>query len=193
MFYLNNYICNPSSLQQDFKYQGFYILQKNETSTPIRNAILAFIDFFYPPFKKLISRHNFRYLATGGSAAAVGIVVYTIAYKYLFLDPETTFFGMVVKRNTAALIVDFAIAIPYSFLMNRYVIFTHSEVRGRIQLLRFLNLNFINILLTTVLIKFFIEILQIYPTVSKVIVTVLIAGFSYLYQHYVTFSVKKIK
>ncbi|MBC7418128.1 MAG: GtrA family protein [Pedobacter sp.] len=159
----------------------------------MRNAILAFIDFFYPPFKRLISLHNFRYLITGGSAAAVGILAYTVAFKYIFLTPETNFMGMVIKRNTAALIVDFAIAIPYSFLLNRYVIFTHSEVRGRTQLLRFLNLNFINILLTTVLIKFFIEILHVYPTVSKVIVTVLIAGFSYLYQHYVTFSVKKIK
>ncbi|MGY3052189.1 putative flippase GtrA [Pedobacter sp. UYEF25] len=159
----------------------------------MRNAILAFIDFFYPPFKGLISQHNFRYLITGGSAAAVGILAYTVAFKYVFLTPDTNFMGMVIKRNTAALIVDFAIAIPYSFLLNRYVIFKHSEVRGRIQLLRFLNLNFINILLTTVLIKFFIEILHIYPTVSKVIVTILIAGFSYLYQHYVTFSVKKIK
>lgn len=166
--------------------------QPKHVST-IRNAILAFIDFFYPPFKRLISLHNFRYLISGGSAAAVGILAYVIAFKYIFLTPETTFLGMVIKRNTAALIVDFAIAIPYSFMMNRYVIFTHSEVRGRIQLLRFLNLNFINGLLTIVLIKFFIEILHIYPTVSKVIVTVLIAGFSYLYQHYITFSVKKIK
>jgi putative flippase GtrA len=158
----------------------------------MRRVILAFIDFFYPPFKKFISQHNFRYLATGGSAAALGIIVYTLAYKYLFLQEETEILGMAIKRNTAALIVDFAIAIPYSFLMNRYVIFTHSEVKGRTQLLRFLNLNFINILLTTILLKFFSDILNIYPTVSRVIVTVLIAGFSYLYQHYFTFSVKKI-
>ncbi|PWS31338.1 GtrA family protein [Pedobacter paludis] len=158
----------------------------------MRQAILAFIDFFYPPFKKFISQHNFRYLATGGSAAALGIIVYTLAYKYVFLQSETEILGMTIKRNTAALIADFAIAIPYSFLMNRYVIFTHSEVKGRIQLLRFLNLNFINILLTTILLKFFSEILNIYPTVSRVIVTVLIAGFSYLYQHYFTFSVKKV-
>ena len=51
----------------------------------MRNAILAFIDFFYPPFKRLISLHNFRYLITGGSAAAVGILAYTVAFKYIFL------------------------------------------------------------------------------------------------------------
>ncbi|WP_316803854.1 GtrA family protein [Pedobacter nototheniae] len=158
----------------------------------MRNAILAFIDFFHPPFKKYISQHNFRYLVTGGSSAALGILVYAIAFKYIFTQPEIGILNIVLKRDTAALIVDFAVVIPYSFLMNRYVIFTHSEVRGRTQLLRFLNLNFINILLTTILLKFFAEILHIYPTVSRVIVTVLIAGFSYLYQHYFTFSVKKV-
>lgn len=160
-------------------------------SVTMRRIILAIIDFFYPPFKKFISLHNFRYLATGGSAAALGILVYTIAFKYIFLNPETEILGMVVKRDTAALIVDFACVIPYSFLINRYVIFTHSEVRGGIQLLRFLNLSFINILLTTILFKFFSEILHIYPTVSRVLVTLLTAGFSYVYQHYFTFSVKK--
>ena len=158
----------------------------------MREIILACIDFFHPPFKRFISQHNFRYLVTGGSSAALGILIYAISFKYLFPKPETEILGMVFKRDTVALIIDFAVVIPYSFLMNRYVIFTHSEVRGRIQLLRFLNLNFINILLTTILLKFCVEIMGIYPTVSRVLVTILIAGFSYLYQHYFTFSVKKI-
>ena len=158
----------------------------------MRQAILAFIDFFHPPFKKFISQHNFRYLATGGSTWVLGILIYTISFKYLFLKEETVILSFSLKRETAALVADFMFVIPYSFLMNRYVIFTHSQVRGRIQLLRFLNLNFINILLTYVLQKFFIEIMNVYPTISRVIVSVLIAGFSYLYQHYFTFSVKRI-
>jgi len=159
----------------------------------MRNAILSFIDFFHPPFKKFISLHNFRYLATGGSAWLLGLIVFYLAFNYLFLTEETTFLGFVMKRQTAALAVDFLIVIPYSFLLNRYVIFTHSEVRGRVQLFRFLNLNLINALLNYVLLKFFIEILGIYPTISRVAISILIASFSYIYQHYFTFSVKKLK
>ncbi|UKT64590.1 GtrA family protein [Pedobacter mucosus] len=158
----------------------------------MRNAILAFIDFFYPPFKKYISVHNFRYLATGGSTFVLGLVIFYLAYNYVFLDEEVKFRFFTLKRNTVALAVEFAIVIPYSFILNKYVIFTHSEVKSRVQLFRFMNLQFINMLLNYVLLKFFVEILGIYPTISRLVVSIGIAGFSYLYQHYFTFSVKKI-
>ncbi|RZK19394.1 MAG: GtrA family protein [Pedobacter sp.] len=158
----------------------------------MRKAILALIDFFYPPFKKFISLHNFRYLATGGSTFVLGLFVFWLAYNYVFLTEEVKFMGMTLKRNTMALVVEFAIVIPYSFLLNKYVIFTHSEVKSRTQLFRFLNLQFINMLLNYVLLKFFVEMLGIYPTISRLVVSVGIAGFSYLYQHYFTFSVKKL-
>lgn len=160
----------------------------------MRKLILAIIDFFYPPFKKFISLHNFRYLATGGSTFALGNIIYYIAFKFLFQTDEVDVWFFALKRETAALAVDFAVVIPVSFILNKYVVFTHSQIKGRIQLFRFINLQFINILLNYVLhVKLFVDILQIYPTVSRVIVSILIAAFSYIYQHYFTFSVKKLR
>ena len=158
----------------------------------MRKAILAFIDFFHPPFKKYISLHNFRYLVTGGTTFVLGNVVYYLAFYHLFKTEEVDVLFFTLKRGIAAYAVDFAIVIPFSFLINRYVVFTHSEVRGRVQLFRFMNLQFINILLNIFLYKFFADILQVYPTVARFVVGFLIAGFSYLYQHYFTFSVKKL-
>lgn len=158
----------------------------------MRSLILAVIDFFYPPFKKYISIHNFRYLATGGFTFVLGYLVYYVAYKYVFLQEEVHFWMLPLKRETAALAVDFAVVIPISFILSKYVIFTHSELKGTTQLFRFLNLQLINILLNYVLLKFFVEIFHIYPTISRLIVSVSIALFSYIYQHYFTFSVKKI-
>lgn len=158
----------------------------------MRKAILAIIDFFYPPFKKYISLHNFRYLATGGTTFVLGLAVYYLSFYHLFKNDEVNVFFFTIKKGIAAYIVDFAIVIPFSFLLNRYVVFTHSEVKGRVQLFRFLNLQFINILLNIFLYKFFADVLLIYPTIARLFVGVLIAGFSYLYQHYFTFSVKKL-
>lgn len=101
----------------------------------MRKAILAFIDFFHPPFKKYISLHNFRYLATGGSTFVLGYLAYYLSFYYLFKTEEVDVFFFTLKRGTAAMAVDFAVAIPYSFVMNRYVVFTHSEVKGRVQLI----------------------------------------------------------
>lgn len=157
----------------------------------MRKAILAFIDFFHPPFKKYVSQHNFRYLAVGGSTFVLGYLVYYLSFYHLFCTDEVDFGFFTLKRGTAAMAVDFAFVIPYSFIMNRYVVFTHSEIRGRVQLFRFMNLQFINILLNISLYKFLADVLLIYPTVARFAVQILIAGFSYLYQHYFTFSVKK--
>lgn len=162
----------------------------------MRVAILALIDFFYPPFKKYISLHNFRYLATGGGTLLLGILSYYFAYFFIFKTAEVNFGLLVVQRETASLFVDYSIAIPTSFLLNKYIIFTHSQLKGRVQLFRFLNLQFINILANYVLLKFLLELLRDYPTLavlSRILVSVLMALFSYLYQHYFTFSVKKIE
>lgn len=157
----------------------------------MRKLLLAIIDFFYPPFKRFMSLHNFRYLATGGGTFVLGLFVYWFSFHYLFTKAEVNFWLLPLKRETAALIVDFAVVIPVSFILNKYVIFTHSELKGWTQLFRFLNLQWINILMNYALLKFFVEILHVYPTISRLLISILIAVFSYLYQHYFTFSVKK--
>jgi putative flippase GtrA len=158
----------------------------------MRNIILSTIDFFHPPVKKYISLHNFRYFATGGSMIALGFIVYYLSYYHLFTTEEVRLWFLPLKRETAAYVVDVAVVIPTSFLLNKYVIFTHSEVKGYIQFFRFINLQWINIVTTLVLLKFFVEILHVYPTISRFVITIGMAVFSYLYQHYFTFSVKKI-
>jgi putative flippase GtrA len=162
----------------------------------MRNAILSIIDFFHPPFKKFISKHNFRYLATGGGTLLLGILSYYFAYFFIFKTHEVNFWLIVVQKETACLFFDYAVVIPTSFLLNKYVIFTHSELKGRVQLFRFINLQIINILANYVLLKFLLELLRDYPTLamfSRIAVSVLMALFSYMYQHYFTFSVKKFK
>ena len=160
----------------------------------MRKAILALIDFFHPPFRKYISLHNFRYMATGGGTLLLGIATYYFAYFFIFKTQEVNLWLIVVERETACLFTDYIVVIPTSFLLNKYLIFTQSELRGRVQLFRFLNLQLINILANYVLLKFLLELLKDFPTLSllsRMIVSILMALFSYLYQHYFTFSVKK--
>lgn len=157
----------------------------------MRKILLSVIDFFYPPFKRFVSLHNFRYLATGGGTFLAGNAVYYLSFHFLFTADVVNLLYIPLKRETAALVVDFAVIIPLSFLLNKYVIFTHSKLKGRTQFFRFFNLQWINILMNYVLLKLFVEIFHIYPTFAIFSVKILIAIFSYVYQHYFTFSVKK--
>src|SRR6187551_37581 len=42
----------------------------------IKDRIIALIDFFYPPFSKLMDKQTFRYAACGGSNTAFDILLF---------------------------------------------------------------------------------------------------------------------
>ena len=56
----------------------------------MRKLILAFVDFFYKPFNKIIPKTDFRYLAIGGSTWLLGNLIYAIAYEFVFKTPKLT-------------------------------------------------------------------------------------------------------
>lgn len=158
----------------------------------MRHTILAIIDFFYKPFRKIIPKTDFRYLAIGGSTWLLGNLIYAIAYEYVFLDAKAEVFDMEFKRENAALILHFVIIIPYGFLMNKFIVFAHSKIKSKTQFLRYISLVIINIILNYIFLQYFIEKLYISPITSKVIISIFLAAFSYIYQQYFTFKVKKI-
>jgi putative flippase GtrA len=85
------------------------------------------------------------------------------------------------------------IVIPYGFLMNKFIVFAHSKVKSITQFIRFITLVIFNVLVNYLLLKYFIESLLVNPITAKVMISIGLAGFSYLYQQYFTFGVKKIR
>ena len=77
------------------------------------------------------------------------------------------------------------------FLLNKYVVFTTSNLRGRIQLFRYFISFFVNLVINYFLLKLFVEILKWEPFLSQVLTTVIIVTISYLTQKH--FSFKEIK
>jgi putative flippase GtrA len=70
----------------------------------------------------------------------------------------------------------------------KYVVFTASELNGRIQLFRYAISSLISSVLAWVLLKFFIEIIEFYPSVSNVLASCVVVVFSYLMQRKFTFK-----
>ena len=158
----------------------------------MRKSILAFVDFFYKPFNKFIPKTDFRYLAIGGSTWLLGNIIYAIAYEYIFKTEKIELFSMFLKRENAALLLHFIIIIPYGFYMNKYIVFAHSKVKSSTQFIRYFTLAIINIILNYVFLKYFIEKLLVNPITAKIIISIVLSAFSYIYQQYFTFRVKKI-
>ena len=154
----------------------------------IGDQITQFIDWFYFPFLRFIPIEIFRYGATGGANTALDILLYFLFYRYL-LDMQIVDFGIVaVSPHIAAFIMVFPITFATGFLLAKFVTFTSSELRGRIQLFRYGVTVAGAILLNYVFLKLFVEYFGLYATLSKVITTVIVVIYSYLLQRFFSFK-----
>ncbi|WP_199140857.1 GtrA family protein [Pedobacter sp. ASV12] len=161
----------------------------------MRKRALMIIDFFYPPFKKWFSLHTFRYMASGGITAATGIVVFYIAYNWVFhqrdLVLDFDYLPKVITAETAALMVETPITFMVGFTLNKYLVFTQSNLKGRIQLFRYGTVVATNFLLNLALIKIMVQGFGFYGSVAKIITTMILIIFSYFSQKHFSFRVKK--
>ncbi|WP_316836477.1 GtrA family protein [Pedobacter nutrimenti] len=157
----------------------------------MRKALLKIIDFFYPLFSRWISLHTFRYMASGGTTAASGIVVYFIVYNLILHQKDVQMDGLLVTAPIAALAIESIITFLIGFALNKYLVFTHSNLKGRIQLFRYGFVVAINVGLNYGFIKVLIEAFGFYPTIAKAVTTIILAIFSYFAQKHFSFKVRK--
>lgn len=136
-------------------------------------------------------QQTFRYAACGGANTLLDIFIYFISYNYI-LNKEVLHIGFFAfKPHIAAFMMSFAVSFPIGFFLMRNIVFTESTLQGRVQLFRYLLLVLICILLNYVFLKFFVERLHIYPTISKILTTFIVVSFSYLTQKHYTFRAER--
>lgn len=152
-----------------------------------RDFVLPIIDFFYPPFKKLMNLQTFRYAASGGGNTLLGLAVYYVAFKYIFAEKVFHFGISAFKGHTAALILSFLVTFPVGFFMSKYVVFSDSNMKGRIQLFRYLLICLFNLGLNYILLKVLVENFHLYPVIAEVITISVVVIFSYIAQRNFSF------
>lgn len=158
----------------------------------MRNLIIRFLDIFYPLFRSVMNKRTFHYAACGGINMFLDLFLYFVAFNFIFkkevvqLTPSVAF-----EPYIAAFLFSFIITFPTGFLLSKYVVWTESNIRGRVQLFRYFLLVLMNLLLNYALLKIFVEVFHIFPTISKFLTIVIVVTFSYLTQKHFTFKVKK--
>lgn len=119
------------------------------------------------------------------------IFIYFISYNFILLKQPVVTPFITISPHIAAFLISFSISFPLGFALSKYVVFTESNLRGRIQLFRYALLVSMCILLNYVFLKFFVEWCHFYPTASKILTTAIVAVFSYVSQRKFTFKVKE--
>jgi putative flippase GtrA len=157
----------------------------------IRDLIQGIIDWLYRPFKGFLPIETFRYAVCGGSNTALDIFLYFVSYNFILKKQILDLRIIEIKPHIAAFLMVFPITFLTGFLLMRYITFSASELRGRIQLFRYGLTVLICILLNYVLIKFFVEYCNVYPTPSKIITTGFVIIYSYFSQKHFSFKTAK--
>ena len=158
-----------------------------------KNLITNFIDFFYPPFQKLMPKQTFRYAACGGANTLLDILVFFISYNFILKKQILNLGFVAFQPYIAAFIMSFCVSFPFGFFLMRNVVFTQSTLHGRVQLFRYFLLVLVCILLNYVFIKLFVEKFHFYPTLAKILTTIIVVSFSYLTQKHYTFKAEAAK
>lgn len=156
----------------------------------VKHGIISLIDFFYPPFKRLVPLNTFRYAACGGANMVLDILLFIISLHFIFHKEILDLGFIAFKPHIAAFLFSFLISFPTGFLLSKYIVWTGSPIKGHVQLFRYFLIVMMNLLLNYFFIKLFVEYFHFYPTISKVITTVIVVIFSYVSQKHFTFKVK---
>jgi putative flippase GtrA len=158
----------------------------------LKQIILSIIDFFYRPFKKFIPLQTFRYAAAGGANTVFDITLFSLSYHFLF-DKRNFHIGhFTLSPHIAALLFAFCFSLPTGFYLNRYIVFQESGLKRSSQLSRYLVVVFICVIFNFLLLKLFVEYFGWYPTLSKILTTLLVIIFSYTSQTYYFFRAKDL-
>lgn len=158
--------------------------------TAIRHIILGIIDFFHRPFSRWIDKQTFRYLASGSSGAALNIAVVFVSYNFILQKQDVVLPFITIRSAVAAAAIAFVISTPYGFLMSRYIVFSESNLKTRVQLFRYLMTVAACAVLTYFFLPFFVYTCGIFPTPASILTTAIVAVFSYVSQRFFTFKVK---
>jgi putative flippase GtrA len=156
-----------------------------------KEKITLFIDLFYPMFRRVMPLQTFRYAACGGSNMALGFLTYIIVYH--LVHKHVVDIGIYsFEPYSFALFISGCQTFLIGFFLNKYVVFIQSNLKGRIQLFRYLLSFLFNFCLNYVLLKGLIVYLKMNAVVAQMLVTIIIVAISYLTQRHFTFRVKKV-
>lgn len=146
------------------------------------------IDFFYPPFRKHMSLQFFRYGVSGALNVGFSIVLYFCIYNFVLHQEMLPLGFFTLSSHIGALALSFPISNFFGFLVQKYVTFTQSELRGHVQLYRYFIIVFINLGINTVVLKILVDGFHFWTTPSQIFATFICVFVSYFSQKSFTFK-----
>ena len=150
--------------------------------------ILPLIDFFHPPFRKIMNLQTFRYAVCGGVNMLLGFLIYLISFKYVLAEKTFDLGFYALKAHVAALFFSFVFNVFFGFVLMKFVVFSDSDTPVKTQFFRYFMVCLFNLALNYILLKILVEIFHIYPVIAQVFTVVVVVITSYIAQRNFSFK-----
>ena len=196
--FVNSYFFTTFAAQNNSACKSTIFFSKMQT---IPQIITKIVDFFYRPFQKYLPQQLFTYAVCGGGNMVLDWVLYFLLYNFVighdlvyialpeilntqFLIPNS----ICLTPHILTLLIVFPITLFTGFWLNKYITFTQSSLRGYKQLWRYILIVALNLLVNYFGLKLFVEVCGIYPTPSKMMITIITVIISFFGQKYFSFK-----
>jgi putative flippase GtrA len=153
------------------------------------NFISSIFDFFYPPFGKYLKMNIrlYRYAMSGSVNVVFGWVLFYTIYNFVLAHRTLDLGFIMISSHQAPFVITSPITFLTGFLLQKYVTFTESDLRGKVQFVRYLLVFGVNACINSLGIEILVNY-GFYPTPSNMIMTIICIIFSYISQHFFTFK-----
>ena len=156
----------------------------------MKHNIIKLIDSSYFILNKKIPIKTFRYGVCGGSNLAFDTTLYFICFHFILNKQNIDLITFTLSPHIASLFFVFPVTLSTGFLLNKYIVFTDSELSTNTQFLRYCSVAVSTLLISYFLMKLLVDILCFYPTPSRFLTIIITVLFAYIMQHKFSFKVQ---
>jgi putative flippase GtrA len=141
---------------------------------------------------RLLKSKIFRYFLSAGLATWVDIMVYFLAYNYIYSKSDIDFLGwMVISAPTASLMLSYTAGLITNFTVTKFLVFNESELETHKQLFRYVLVAIGVLGLNYVLMSFLIRSLEWFPTIARAFSALAIGVLSFVVHRSFSFKVQR--
>jgi putative flippase GtrA len=151
--------------------------------------LLSLIDSGYFIVKKFIPLKTYRYAICGGGNLVLDTVLYFLCFHFVFAKQNFDLLFVVLSPHIASLFLVFPITFCIGFLLNRFIVFSESNLPIKKQFVRYLGVGLTALFLSYVCMKTLVDFLGLYPTPSRLLTILIVVLFSYIMQNRFSFKV----
>jgi hypothetical protein len=154
------------------------------------SLIHKILDFFYPLVKRFFDKTTYYYAVCGVGNLVLSWILFFVFFQFVFKKQffHLEFIKFTFSAYTLSAIVCFLITFVIGFLLMKYIVFTESGLKGRVQLFRYGLSALISGMVSWGLLKIFIEVFDIFPSIANILASCLVVIVSYLLQRKFTFK-----